>query len=332
MEQIRKNRKKSFFNKIFSGFVDMLKADMGILLGLAVICAIVAFSSEYFLTSKNIFNFLRQVSTTTIVACAMTMIIITGGIDLSCGAVIGLASVLSAGLITNNRLPIWLAVAMVLLVGVLVGTINGFILSRTVLPAFIVTYSLQSICQGASFIYTNAQTIRVAAPGFIEIGTGHLLGIPYPVIYMVLIIFISYLILNKTKMGRNMYAIGGNPKAAEFAGINIKGIKVFIYMLIGLVSAFAGIIMAARSYSGLPTAGQGFEMDVIAAVVLGGVSMAGGTGRISGTVIGALILAILNNGMNLMGISTFYQYIVKGVIILIAIYGDDLKRRGAKLI
>lgn len=331
MEPIRKNINRNFFSRFFSGFTDMLKADMGILIGLILICVIVAFSSEHFLTSKNIFNFLRQVSTTTIVACAMTMIIITGGIDLSCGAIIGLTSVLSAGLITNTGLPIWLAVAIALLVGALVGTINGFILSRTMLPAFIVTYSLQSICQGASFIYTNAQTIRVAAPGFINIGTGQLLGVPYPVIYMVIIIFISYLILNKTRMGRNMYAIGGNPKAAEFAGINIKGIKVFIYMFIGLLSAFGGIITAARSYSGLPTAGQGFEMDVIAAVVLGGVSMAGGTGRISGSVIGALILAILNNGMNLMGISTFYQYIVKGVIILIAIYGDDLKRRGTKI-
>jgi ribose transport system permease protein len=215
-------------------------------------------------------------------------------------------------------------------VGVVAGYLIGYILSRTVLPPFIITYAVGSICKGISFVYSGAQNIRVDTASFKWFGTGFVGPIPAPVFFLILVLIVVWLILSKTKLGRNMYAVGGNVHAAEYAGINIKRIRVFMYVFSGVMAAFAGIILAARTYSGQPTAGAGAEMDAIAACVLGGVSMLGGNGRLSGTILGAVIIGVLNNGLNLMHIDSFWQYIVKGAVIIAAVYFDYYKSRIVK--
>ncbi len=300
---------------------------MGILIGLLILCVIVTIGSPYFLTQQNIFNVLRQMSTNMIISSAMTIIMITGGIDLSPGAVAALASCVGTGIIVNNGVPIWLGIIIALLIGALVGLVNGYILATTPLPPFIITYSTMSICRGLAYIYTSAQTIRITDPAFVNLGIGFTFGIPNPVIFMVIIVAIVYVILNRTKLGRHMYAIGGNATAAEYAGINIKAIRVFMYVFSGVLAAFAGILITGRSYSALASTGDGAEMNAIAAVCLGGTSFAGGEGRISGTVIGAMIIAILSNGMNLLGINSFWQDVVKGIVIIIAVYVDLFRKK-----
>lgn len=184
-----------------------------------------------------------------------------------------------------------------------------------------------TILRGGIYVYTGGTTVRIDDRSFIAVGTGYTLGIPNPVWYMAVILAIVYLILNRTKLGRHIYAIGGNEKAAEFSGIDVKNVRLFVYVFSGIMAAVAGIVLAARSYSGQPTAGTGAEMDAIEACVLGGCSMAGGYGFIGGTIIGALIIAIMNNGLNLMRIDSYWQMVAKGVIVLIAVYVDYVKNQ-----
>ena len=224
----------------------------------------------------------------------------------------------------NQGMPIPVAIIICLIVGALMGTFNGFILSRTTLPPFIVTYALMTILRGSTYVYTGGTTVRIDDRNFIAVGTGYTLGVPNPVWYMTIILIVVYIILNRTKLGRHIYAIGGNQKAAEFSGIDVKNVRLFVYVFSGLMGAVAGIVLAARSYAGQPTAA---EMDAIEACVLGGCSMAGGYGFIGGTIIGALIIAIMNNGLNLMRIDSYWQMVAKGIIVLIAVYVDYVKNQ-----
>ncbi|MDD3206011.1 MAG: ABC transporter permease [Lachnospiraceae bacterium] len=303
---------------------EYLKRNTGILLGLFVICIIVAIKSDNFLTQDNIMNVLRQISSNMYLASAMMMILIAGGIDLSVGSLIALIGVIGGTLISAG-IPLPLVVLICLLVGALCGTVNGFILSRTTLPPFIVTLSMMNILRGATYVFTAGSTVRIDSREYINMGTGYLLMIPLPVIYMLIVILIVFIILNKTKLGRHIYAIGGNEKAAQFSGINVKKVRMFVYIFSGIMAALAGIVISARNYSGNPVAGNGAEMDAIAACVVGGTSMTGGYGFIGGTLIGALIIGLLNNGLNLMRIDSYWQIIFKGIIILVAVYIDYIK-------
>lgn len=258
------------------------------------------------------------------------MVIILGGIDLSVGSTIALSGVIAGGFIAFEGLPLWVAILSGLLSGVVVGAFNGFLISKTTIPPFIVTLSTMNIARGASYVYTGGQPIRVMSDSFNFIGSGYVGDIPMPIIYLVVIVIISVLIMSKSKLGRHIYAVGGNPVAARFSGIKNSRVLFFAYLFSGIMSAIAGIVLASRMFSGQPTAGQGAEMDAIAAVVLGGTSMSGGVGKIGGTVIGALIIGVLSNGLNLLGINSFWQYIVKGVVILIAVYVDFLKKGKGK--
>jgi ribose transport system permease protein len=306
--------------------------NLGILVGLLVLCLILVIHDVIqgrmvFMTTNNIMNVLRQVATNLYIACAMTMIIILGGIDLSVGSIVGLAGCVTGGLIAFAGWPMPLAVLMGILVGLVSGAFNGLWISKTTIPPFIVTLAMMNIARGAGYVYTGGQPIRIMSESFNFIGSGYVFDVlPMPVIYLVIIIVISSFIMNRTKLGRHIYAVGGNPMAAKFSGIKNARVLFFAYVFSGVMSGISGVVLASSMFSGQPTAGQSFEMDAIAAVVLGGTSMSGGVGKIGGTVIGALIIGVLNNGLNLLNINSFWQYIVKGVVILIAVYVDFLKK------
>lgn len=315
---------------VLSGVRNFVREHIGIIIGLIVLCVIIAILNPSFLSSSNLLNVLRQTSTNLYLALAMTMIIILGGIDLSVGSVMAVTGVVTAILIDMLGFPVWVAVLCGLLVGMLFGALNGYVAATTIIPPFIITLATMNIARGAAYVLTDGQPVRVMSDSFNFIGSGYIGGfLPTPVLYLLIFLLICYLIMNRTKLGRYIYAVGGNPEAARFAGINIKKIKFFAYTFSGFMAAVAGIVLASRMFSGQPTAGNAAELDAIAAVVLGGTSMSGGYGRIGGTVIGALIIGVLSNGLNLIGVSSFWQYIVKGIVILVAVYADVIKRRNA---
>lgn len=322
-------------NPIFSGFLEgcleFVKENLGILIGFLVLCVILSFISPVFLTQKNLLNVLRQTSTNLYLACGMTIIIILGGIDLSVGSVIALSGVITGGLIAFNNFPVPAAIVFGLLAGLFVGAANGFIVAKTTIPPFIVTLATMNIARGAAYLYTGGQPIRVMSDNFNFIGAGYVGQMPTPIIYLIIILIVCALIMNKSRLGRHIYAVGGNRQAAKFSGIKINKVLFFAYTFSGFLAAIAGIVLASRMFSGQPTAGDGAEMDAIAAVVLGGTSMSGGIGKIGGTVIGGLVIGVLNNGLNLMNVNSFWQYIVKGVVILIAVYVDYLKKQKSKI-
>lgn len=323
-------KKKALTPAPRNAFMSFIFENLGILAALIVLCLILGIfpgTSEYFVTVKNLFNVLRQISTNLLLACGMTMVIILGGIDLSVGSVIALSGVLAAGGVVRYNLPIVPAMLLGLLVGIVFGLFNGFVISKTTIPPFIVTLATMNIARGFAGVYTGGSPVRVVTKEWQWIGAGYAFGVPVPVIIMILIFIISLLILNRTKMGRYIYAVGGNNLAATYSGINVSTVKFFVYTYSGIMAGLAGIILASRMYSGQPTAGEGAEMDAIAAVVVGGTSMAGGSGKLGGTLIGALIIGILNNGLNLMNVNSFWQTVVKGVVILLAVMLDFFRTR-----
>ncbi|MBN2810397.1 MAG: ABC transporter permease [Spirochaetales bacterium] len=315
---------------IAAGAKTFFKRNLGILAGLFLMSLALSLVTPSFLRYANIMNVLRQVSSNGILAFGMTFAIIIGGIDLSVGSVLALGGTLAAGLIVNNGVPVPAAIAIGCALGGGVGFLNGFVISRTGIPPFIVTLATMQIARGAAYVYTNGEPIRTTDPAFIALGTGSLGPIPLPVIYMLVIFGVLVVLLNRTRFGRYVYAIGGNKDAALYSGIDGKMIIVAVHSIIGLLAAFAGVVLCSRMYSGQPTIGVGFEMDAIAAVVLGGTSMSGGIGTLGGTFIGMLIIGVLNNGLNLMNINSFWQLILKGCVILLAVYIDVLKRKGKK--
>lgn len=309
------------------------KENLGIIVAFLVLCVFLSVfpkTSGSFFTRQNIFNVLRQISTNLFLACGMTMVIILGGIDLSVGSIIALSGCISAGCVARYDLPLPIALLMGLLVGLLVGMFNGAVISKTTIPAFIVTLATMNIAKGLAYVYTGGSPVRVVTKEWQFLGAGYVGIFPTPVVILVIVLIITAIIMNKTKMGRHMYAVGGNQQAAEFSGIKVEKIKFFVHAFSGLMAGLAGIVLASRMYSGQPTAGDGAEMDAIAAVVVGGTSMAGGSGKIGGTIIGGLIIGVLNNGLNLLNVNSFWQYVVKGVVILLAVFLDYFRNKGKK--
>lgn len=309
------------------------KENLGIIVAFLVLCVFLSVfpkTSGSFFTRQNIFNVLRQISTNLFLACGMTMVIILGGIDLSVGSIIALSGCISAGCVARYNLPLPVALLMGLLVGLLVGMFNGAVISKTTIPAFIVTLATMNIAKGLAYVYTGGSPVRVVTKEWQFLGAGYVGIFPTPVVILVIVLIITAIIMNKTKMGRHMYAVGGNQQAAEFSGIKVEKVKFFVHAFSGLMAGLAGIVLASRMYSGQPTAGDGAEMDAIAAVVVGGTSMAGGSGKIGGTIIGGLIIGVLNNGLNLLNVNSFWQYVVKGVVILLAVFLDYFRNKGKK--
>jgi ribose transport system permease protein len=310
--------------------VKYIKQNAGILIALSTICVILTFLSPVFLTVNNILNILRQVSTNANIALGMTLVILTGGIDLSVGAVVAISGTMAAGFIALSGLPPLLAVSLGLLIGTLIGFLNGLIITKTGIPQFLVTMATLTMTRGLVYVYTGGLPIRTLDPVFNKVGSGHLGSIPFPVIYTIILYVVVMILLYRTRLGRHIYAVGGNREAAKFSGINITRVELVVYTIIGFLSAVTGIVLCARMYSGQPTIGNGFEFDAIAAVVLGGTSFTGGVGTIGGTIIGVLVIGVLNNGLNILGVSSFWQLIAKGAVILLAVYIDTLKKKNGK--
>ncbi len=326
-EVIKKEKEFNIFDKIINVVKKYIKENAGILVGFVTLCVILSIISDAFFTKDNILNVLRQASVNANLAVGMTLALIIGGIDLSVGSILGLSGTVTAGLIAINNIPVAPAVLIGLSLGTFLGFVNGKIIAKTGMPPFIVTLAMMQIARGIAYVYTGGMPIRVMHDQFNFLGNGYLGFMPLPIIYsLILMLGVGY-ILSKTKLGRHIYALGGNVDAARFSGIKIGNIQIFVHTLIGFLAGFTGIVLCARMYSGQPSVGSGYEMDAIAAAVLGGTSFTGGIGRIGGTLIGVLVIAVLNNGLNLLNVNSFWQLIVKGLVILVAVYFDMTKKK-----
>jgi ribose/xylose/arabinose/galactoside ABC-type transport system permease subunit len=293
-----------------------------IYIAFAVLFVILSVASPSFLTVDNMLNVLRQVSINGIIAVGMTFVIITGGIDLSVGSILALSGVIACSLAHPDTYPVFVAVGAGLLVGLLCGVINGTIIAYGKVAPFIVTLGMLTIARGATLVFTGGRPVINLSDAYNNIGGGYIQGIPVPIYVLIFVILIGMFLLNFTRFGRHVYAVGGNELAARVSGLNPARVKIAVYAISGLLSGLAGIILSSRVMAGSPVAGEGYELDAIAAVVIGGSSLAGGVGKIGGTVIGALIIGFMNNGLDLLNVSSYYQQIVKGLIIIAAVLLD----------
>jgi len=298
----------------------------GTLIGLAVLCAILWILTPYFLTVSNLLNVAEQTSINAIVAVGMTFVILSGGIDLSVGSIVALSGVV-LGVSLKSDQPMLVALVVAALVGLACGLCNGALVSWGGLPPFIVTLGTMSIARGAALLYTEGRPVSGFDAGFRALATGRAGFIPAPVIVMLLVYLAAHFVLTRTTFGRYVYAIGGNEEATRLSGVAIRFHKTMIYGVSGLMSAVAAIILTARLNSAQPIAGMMYELDAIAATVIGGTSLMGGEGSLGGTLVGALIMGVLRNGLNLLGVSSFLQQIVIGGVIVVAVLLDTILKR-----
>lgn len=305
-----------------------LRRNMASILAVLLLCVILSFTTNTFLVSTNLLSLMRNVCVNAFIAFGITCVLICGGIDLSVGSVAAASGVITVRL-ANAGLPLVLCVLIALVFGAAIGLFNGYIVSHTTIPPFIVTLSTQIIIRGVGYVVTGGQPTQCTNEKFNLLGTGSFFGIPIPVFVVAVVLLILFFIMNRTSFGRHVYATGGNSEAAKYAGVNIKSVKMRVFMMSGILAAIAGVVLAARLYSGQPSVGDGFERDAIAASVLGGTSFNGGIGTLGGTVIGVFIIGILNNGMNLLQINSYWQFVVRGCVILGAVYIDYIKKSRA---
>ncbi|EEW26183.1 ABC transporter permease [Rhodobacter ferrooxidans] len=309
----------------------------GILVALVLVCVILAFANEYFLTTRNLVNVLRQTSINGILAIGMTFVILTRGIDLSVGSVVALAGVVSASFATTattamvpgGPYPAVFALAIGVLVGVVCGLINGVIVAFFRVPSFVATLGMLSAARGLTLLYAGGKPVPALTDSFRYIGTESILGVPMPVVLFALVFFASLWVLTSTRFGRHVYAAGGNPHAARVSGVNVNRVRLLVYVISGGLAGAAGMILAARTGSALTQAGIAYELDAIAAVVIGGTSLSGGVGKVTGTLIGALLIAVVNNGLDLMGVESYYQQVIKGMLIVAAVMLDQARSKQA---
>ncbi|RFU93791.1 ribose ABC transporter permease [Sphaerochaeta halotolerans] len=297
----------------------------GILLVFFLIIVGLSIMSPYFLTVTNILNIIRQTSIYGIIAVGMTFVILTGGIDLSVGSILALSGAVAAGLMKNNDVAPLIAALVAIMVGGGIGLVNGLLITFGKIAPFVVTLGMVTIARGLTLIYTGGYPISGFADGYRQLGGGYVLGIPIPVIIFLATVALAWFILNHTRLGRYTYAIGGNEETVKLSGINVRFYKSMAYVIVGIMSSLSALILTARLNSAEAVAGQGYELDVIAAVVIGGTSLSGGRGSIIGTLIGALLIGTINNGMNLLGISPYFQQVVKGALIIGAVILDRLR-------
>lgn len=290
---------------------------------IVLVIILMILSPNAFAKPRNLINVVKQASINGVLACGMMFVIIAGGIDLSAGSVVALSGVVAAYLAQMQGLPIILPILGALGTGALIGLINGFGAAYAELPPFIITLATMSIVRGAALILSGGSPVFGLQEQFEGIaGISIANVIPILVLYFLLIAVFSGFILNKTVFGRHVYAIGGNSITAKVSGINVKSMLLRVYIICGVFSGIAGLLIASRTMQGSPTVGVGYEMDAIAAVVIGGVSMSGGSGKWYGTIIGALLLALISNGLDILGVSSNFQQIIKGIIIAVAVYLD----------
>ena len=306
-------------------FKNALKVNLGSILAFLFIFLVSTFISERFCTLTNLLSVMRNAATNAICAFSMTFVIITGGIDLSVGSFMSLAGCMCTVMIAWWSFPVGISIILSLMIGLVYGLINGLIITKLKMAPFIVTLAALNILRGISYLITDGRPVIINNEFFPSIGGGMWNKIPIPVLYMIILFFAFWFLLNRTRYGRHLYAVGGNKTAAEYSGINTDKIIIIAYMLSGIMSSFAGIILSSRLNSGQPIIGDGAELDAIAACVVGGVSMTGGSGTLFGTLLGAMIIAILSNVLNLSGINSYAQLVAKGIVILIAVYVYSLR-------
>lgn len=303
---------------------------VGILLVLVALAAFMATIAPNFASVDNLLNIARSIAINAILAAGLTFVILTAGIDLSVGSTLAVSGVVSV-LTAIAGVPMPLAVLLGVLTGALAGLVNGALVAHLSLAAFIVTLGAMTYLRGLAYTMTDGQPVVDNMLSFREIGNGYFAGIPNPVVIMVIVYAVAWFVLERTRYGRHVYSVGGNAEAARLAGINVKRVLTSVYVIAGACAGLAGVIFAARVVSAQPTAGTTYELDAIAAVVLGGTSLMGGRGRILGTLIGSIILGVLSTGLILMNVPFFTQLLIKGVVIVFAVAVDSLKQRPMRL-
>lgn len=307
------------------------------LIALFVLCVIISLLSDKFLTVANGWNVLRQISVNICISVGMTLVVLTAGIDLSVGSILALCGAITAGLLKNGiELPsqnLYIGFTLLgailggLLAGGALGWFNGWAITKFNVPPFVATLAMLTVARGLTMLWTQGFPISNLGTHFDYIGTGWFIGVPVPVWISLLVVLFAVFITDKTPLGRYIYAIGGNENAARLSGINIQKIKTIVYTLAGVLAALGGLMVTARLDSAQPNAGTGYELDAIAAVVIGGTSLSGGRGSIWGTVLGAIIIGVLNNGLVLLNVSPFWQQVVKGFVILLAVIIDKMNQK-----
>ncbi len=298
----------------------------GTVIGLGVLCAVLWALTPHFLTVSNLLNVVQQTSINAIVAVGMTFVIISGGIDLSVGSIVALSGVVLGALLQGGQ-PLPVAVSAAFAVGIACGLLNGALVSGGGLPPFIATLGMMSVARGAALVFTEGRPISGFDDGLRSIATGSIGFMPAPVVVMIVVYVVAHLVLTRTTFGRYVYAIGGNEEATRLSGVAVRFHKTAIYGVSGLTSAVAAIVLTARLNSAQPIAGTMYELDAIAATVIGGTSLMGGEGTLAGTLVGALIMGVLRNGLNLLGVSSFLQQIVIGGVIVGAVLVDTVLKR-----
>jgi len=295
----------------------------GILVALVILFITLSLMNQYFLTVGNLTNVARQISINGVLAVGMTFVILTAGIDLSVGSMAALCGAVAASLVTGlyPMSPV-LAITAGLAVGFLLGAINGALVGLADVPAFVVTLGMLSVARGATLIYSDGMPISKLSSQFKYIGQGVVLGVPVPALIFVLVVLLAWILLKHTVYGRWIYAVGGNPRSARTSGIPVRAVLWSAYIIMGVLSGLAGLILTARTTAALPQAGVSYELDAIAAVVIGGTSLAGGVGGVGATLVGVIIIGLINNGLDLMGVSSYYQQLIKGSIIVLAVLVD----------
>jgi ribose/xylose/arabinose/galactoside ABC-type transport system permease subunit len=293
----------------------------GLAIALVVICAALAIAHPGFLTVPNLLNVARQISINGILAVGVTLVLLTGGVDLSLGSVVALAGVVAAGMAHPGDHPVLVPVLLGVATGALCGAANGMMVTRGMIPSFIATLGMMTAARGLALVISDGRPVSNLSGEFTSLG-GDLGVVPIPAIILGVVALVTWLLLRHFRIGRHLYAVGGNPEAARASGINVGGIRLLAYSACGALAGVAGVVLAARITTGQPNAGVGYELDAIAAVVIGGTSLSGGVGSVGGTILGALLVGVINNGLDLMNVSSYYQSIVKGVIIVGAVWLD----------
>lgn len=298
-----------------------------IVLVFLAICVLFTSLNQYFLTWNNWLNLLRQSSINGILAIGVTFVILTKGIDLSVGSIMALAGMMAANLVTTgSESPVIFAILAALATGAALGLANGALIARINVPPFVATLGMLSMARGLTLIYSDGRPIANLSPAIRWIGSGNVIGMPVPVLIFFAVFIIGWVTLSRTTFGRYIYAVGGNEKAARTSGISTRTIVASTYVISGLLAGLGGLVLTARTTAALPQAGIGYELDAIAAVVIGGTSLSGGRGSLVGTLFGALIIGTINNGMDLMGVSSYYQQLLKGAIIVLAVVADQIRK------
>ncbi|QTL97732.1 ABC transporter permease [Iocasia frigidifontis] len=315
------------FENILSADKKLLLRKYGLLLGMIILIMVLSLVSDAFLNFRNIINISRQVSINGIIAIGMTFVILTGGIDLSVGSLVAVSGVIGGSIISQHPDMVWPAILASVFVCSIFGLINGIAVTKFNIAPFIITLSTMTISRGFALVYSNGRPYIFDSDSFSVIGNEYIGFVPLPVIILIVIFILAMVLLRFTRFGRYVYAIGGNKEAARASGINVNNVVTKVYVLIGALSGLAGIVLASRINSGQPAIGSGYELDAIASVVIGGTSLNGGIGKITGTVLGFLLIGIINNGLNLLNVSSYWQQIVKGIIIASAVLFDQYTKK-----